>query len=480
MRDVPLGTLIFRAGLLAEEQLEDALQEGMRKGKRLGEVLLERGWLHERDLGRLLAGQKGLPFVEVRGSDAEAEALERLPEEKARMQNALPLRFEEGHLVVAVADPSNELVIENLRRTLGLEPRLVVAPQADLIRAIADAYAGGGASLETAPQEPAVAQEPVPLPEPTLAPEPTLESEPALEPEPTFQSEEPDAAHVVTALPTVVPPAEAWDAESEAPLLQPIVNAPAVEAVEQPLEPPVVEPFVEAVQPPLEQPVIEPPVEVLEPPLEQPAIEPLAVEPPPPLALEEMPTPSLEEPAPQKETTVPESITPANSLPVEAQPAPLEPLTPVSPLLPVEATEPQPVPEAPPEPPVVPPAAEHHVETAAPLLVGGIAPEPGPAPLDPPAAIEQLDPGPAHLFVVLLRLRDGEVFDVGTFESAAEASARAQEVLHQISAAEGAASWPFFNDRYLRPDTIVSIDLLEEPADKWMGSAIRTRWAENA
>ena len=146
MRDVPLGTLIFRAGLLAEEQLEDALQEGMRKGKRLGEVLLERGWLHERDLGRLLAGQKGLPFVEVRGSDAEPEALEMLPEEKARMQNALPLRFEEGQLVVAVADPSNELVIENLRRTIGFEPRLVVAPHAELIRAIGEAYAAGAPS----------------------------------------------------------------------------------------------------------------------------------------------------------------------------------------------------------------------------------------------------------------------------------------------------------------------------------------------
>jgi hypothetical protein len=36
MVDVPLGTLIFRAGLLAEQQLEEALQEGMRTGKRLG------------------------------------------------------------------------------------------------------------------------------------------------------------------------------------------------------------------------------------------------------------------------------------------------------------------------------------------------------------------------------------------------------------------------------------------------------------
>ena len=67
---------------------------------------------------------------------------------------------------------------------------------------------------------------------------------------------------------------------------------------------------------------------------------------------------------------------------------------------------------------------------------------------------------------MLLRLRAGEALEVGTFQSAAEASARAQEVVRRISTAEGDANWPFFADRYLRPDTIVSVDLLEEPADK--------------
>ena len=65
MREVPLGTLIFREGLLTEEQLEEALQDGMQRGKRLGEVLLERGLVSENDLGRLLAGQKGLQFVQL-------------------------------------------------------------------------------------------------------------------------------------------------------------------------------------------------------------------------------------------------------------------------------------------------------------------------------------------------------------------------------------------------------------------------------
>ena len=151
MIDVPLGTLIFRAGLLGEEQLEDALREGMRTGRRLGEVLIERGWMQERELGRLLAGQKGLPFVEVSASDVEPAALEMLSEENARLQVALPLRHEGGQLVVAVADPSNELMLENLRRTLGAAPKLVVAPYAELVQAIGEAYASPRPEAPPAP-----------------------------------------------------------------------------------------------------------------------------------------------------------------------------------------------------------------------------------------------------------------------------------------------------------------------------------------
>ena len=263
MRDVPLGTLIFRAGLLAEEQLEDALQEGMRKGKRLGEVLLERGWLHERDLGRLLAGQKGLPFVEVRASDAEPDALKMLPEEKARMQNALPLRFEDGQLVVAVADPSNELVIENLRRSIGSEPRLVVAPHAELIRAIGEAYArrrpvgGGRAGAGRSRWSRRFSQRRFSSRSRALSPSRALSRRRPCSRSPrsrrsrlfsqsrAFEQEQPIAAPVVTALPTVIPPAETRDGQAaESVFVEPLVS----EAVEQPL---VTEPTVEAVEQPL-------------------------------------------------------------------------------------------------------------------------------------------------------------------------------------------------------------------------------------
>jgi len=80
---------------------------------------------------------------------------------------------------------------------------------------------------------------------------------------------------------------------------------------------------------------------------------------------------------------------------------------------------------------------------------------------------------------VVLRLRDGESLQVGSFEDTAEASRWAQEIVRQIASAEGQSTWPFFGNRYLRPDTIVSVDLVEESAEKWLGSSVRRSWAES-
>ena len=425
MVDVPLGTLIFRAGLLAEEQLEDALQEGMRTGKRLGEVLLERGWLQERELGRLLAGQKGLPFIEVRGSDPEPAALQLLPEDKARLQTALPLRHEDGQLVVAVADPSNELVVENLRRALGAEPRLVVAAQGDLIRAIGEAY---GRPPAVAPGPPAA------VPTPEVSPAPSLQVEPVQAPASAEHAVTAAPAAVPAPLPTVLPPPEERVVEPEVTTLQPpLPEPPAAPAMEQ-------------------QPVVAPPTPVVdEAPAPQPA--PPAPQPEPVAAAD--PAPLLQTAAPALEPTI--------------APAPLQP--------PMESVEALPVVVAPPvpEPNVAPPAPVIEQPVEAPAV-----PQAEQAETPVPTVSAEPEPASAPTHVVLIRLREGELLEVGTFRTAAEAAARAQEVVQQIAAAESEATWPFFAERYLRPDTIVSVDLLEEPADKWLGSAARARWADQS
>ena len=397
---VPLGTLIFRAGLLTEEQLEDALQEGVRSGKRLGEVLVESGLLDERDLGRLLADQKGLRFVELASLALDPAATALLSAEKAHMFAALPVGIEAGVPLVAVADPSNELVTENLRRALGSEPRLVVASRSDLHATIDRVH---GAPAEAPAPEPVAEAEPVVAPEPQHLPEP----------EPVFDAVAPQAPE------PVAQPVEI--AYEPVPVIE---HEPAPEPVLQPAQ-------VEQVAPP------QPETTVYE------TVAPLVATP---------------EPEPTVEPAQPEPVA-AVPVPV-AEPAPVEP----------EAVEP-----VSPEPVVLEPVA------VAPLVTQVEAPAPettfsGVEAEEPGTTEPQAELPSALSYEVSLRLADGERVPVGSFGEPQKAREYARDVVKHLS--EDADGWPFFGGRFLRPETIVSVDIVPvgEP-DRWLGSSIRSNWA---
>lgn len=376
---VPLGTLIFRAGLLTEEQLEDALQEGVRLGKRLGEVLLEGGLLDERDLGRLLADQKGLRFVELSNVAPDPAAAALLSAEKAHMFAALPVGFEDGVPLVAVADPSNELVTENLRRALGSEPRLVVASRSDLHSTI-DRMHGTVAEEPAAQPEPPVAQD---VPAPVEAPEP-------VEP-------------VATA--PFAPAAESWQ--------QP---EPAVDAA-----------FLEA----------------------PPVVEPVAV-------------PQPQEPAPA----------------ALLQPVEVEHVVPAQPEVDAYATVAPLVPPAEPAPAYFAPEPEPVV--AEPVAVEAPAQDLTFSSIEEEQAHEDLGAEQelplAMSYDVSLRLTDGERVPVGSFGDPQKAREYAREVVTHLS--DETDGWPFFSGRFMRPETIVSVDIVPvgEP-DRWLGSSMRANWA---
>jgi hypothetical protein len=362
MRDVPLGTLVFRAGLLPEERLEEALQEGMKTGKRLGEILLERGWVSEIDLGRLLAGQKGLPFVELDPAAIDPTAPPLLPAEKARLHGALPIGFEAGVPVVAVADPSNDLVVENVRRALACEPVLVVAGRDALHRAITHAY-GGAETHAQAPVEAAAA---------------------------------PVAAPVVETQPVQV-------VEPSAPVVEPI--APVAPVAPEP---------VAAVVPP-------------------PAVEPLATQPVQNgegVWLGQQPD-LVQQPVAPTHPTV-EMSTPEPFV-AQAQPAPFVP--------PVEAP-------------------------AMPVTPEPVVPEPVAEPVTEPAP----QPEAELTWAVVLRLANGERLELGSFPGEAAAAEQGRAVVAQVSSEEG---WPFVGGRFIRPDAIVSVDLVELEVSRWLGSSSR-------
>jgi hypothetical protein len=235
--DAPLGTLIFRAGLLPAETIESALQESSRTGKRLGEILLERNLLEEAELSRLLAGQKGLPFVTLRERGIEQDAVKLFTEDQARLYRALPFQLDSGSPTVAISDPTNEVVMRNIREALdGTDVQFAVATRTELTELIMELYnpnahtnghASGTGNGAYSNGGPPAAETPVAVAEPEIAAEPEPETpvaavaEPAAEPLPEVPPEpEPAPEPILTA-----EPAEAAEHEPD-PEPQPVAADP--------------------------------------------------------------------------------------------------------------------------------------------------------------------------------------------------------------------------------------------------------------
>ena len=137
--DVPLGTLLAEAGLLESAELDFALTCAREDGKRLGEVLVEQGLVQPAEVVRLVAAQRGLPFLDVRRFAIDPAAAKLLPAALARESRALPLGFARGLPVVAVADPTRRG--RNARHTLRLHSvRFVASPEDAILFQLARVY----------------------------------------------------------------------------------------------------------------------------------------------------------------------------------------------------------------------------------------------------------------------------------------------------------------------------------------------------
>jgi Type II secretion system (T2SS), protein E, N-terminal domain len=165
MRSYPLGTLVYRAGLMPLETVNRALAEAADSGRRLGEVLVEYG-LPERELTRLLAAQHGQEFVDLVEYPIDTEIAHLLPRTVAEMYCAIPLRREGDCTIVAVPDADNSSHLTRLREALHGPIRLVTAARADIKDAIERIHEPRGPIMAMAMAEARAAVQPEPTPEP--------------------------------------------------------------------------------------------------------------------------------------------------------------------------------------------------------------------------------------------------------------------------------------------------------------------------
>lgn len=140
-----LGEILLREGVITEDQLQKAIQIQKSEGGRIGEVLVRLKLVDEKDIAIALGKQLGIPYASLARGLLQPQAdqgLEQLiPEDFSRRHNLLPLSKNFNSLTVAVSDPLDLIVMDNLKRMTGCQINPIVATRSDISNAL-DAFYG--------------------------------------------------------------------------------------------------------------------------------------------------------------------------------------------------------------------------------------------------------------------------------------------------------------------------------------------------
>jgi type IV pilus assembly protein PilB len=135
-----LGDLLMREGLITKEQLDKALQEQKQNGTRVGYNLVKLGFIQETELTKALARQFRMPAVDLSKFEVDPRIAKLVPADLATKHIVLPLKRDGRTLTVAMADPTNLGVIDDLKFITRYDIFPVIAGEYTLRNAIEKHY----------------------------------------------------------------------------------------------------------------------------------------------------------------------------------------------------------------------------------------------------------------------------------------------------------------------------------------------------
>ena len=144
-----LGQILVDLGYINEDQLWDVLEEQKKSpGEILGQVAVRLGLVSEAQLSEALAEQWGMQVINLKETTIPPKVLELVPETMASIYKIMPISLKNNVLTVAMADPQNLGALDDLRNFLGYDVRGAVASPAEVQAAIERYYADRQESIE--------------------------------------------------------------------------------------------------------------------------------------------------------------------------------------------------------------------------------------------------------------------------------------------------------------------------------------------
>lgn len=144
-----LGELFVQAGLVSNEQLQDALQK-QQEGipLTLDRLLVQLGYITEKDRVRILGQHWGIHFVDLVETPPDPALASLIPADMAKRYRAVPVAQHNGKLTVALADPLDIFAIDEIRQHTKQEIEAVIATEDDIQNALRNLYRTSAAVTE--------------------------------------------------------------------------------------------------------------------------------------------------------------------------------------------------------------------------------------------------------------------------------------------------------------------------------------------
>jgi MSHA biogenesis protein MshE len=139
-KKIRLGELLIEQKVINQAQLEQALSEQKKTGRKLGRVLTDLGIVQEQQLNDALARHLQIPFVDLRQLTLDQPTVRLLPEALARRFRALVLKSDGTGLTVGMADPTDLFVYDELVARLKQPLRIALVREAELLRTMDIVY----------------------------------------------------------------------------------------------------------------------------------------------------------------------------------------------------------------------------------------------------------------------------------------------------------------------------------------------------
>ena len=138
-----IGALLLERGFIDEFQLNAALAYQGEWGGRLGSILIKKGFISEKDMSCAIEEQFGLSCINLDDIEKpQDEVLRMVPLESAKKFGIFPIGFEGKTLLMSIADPTDLKTLDDIGFSLGLRIKPILALESDIMRAIAVYYEG--------------------------------------------------------------------------------------------------------------------------------------------------------------------------------------------------------------------------------------------------------------------------------------------------------------------------------------------------